>query len=185
MIEMIRAPGISVGWGVGWARERLTALIAAGPSMARFLMPDQLARLRASILRLDGAMRDKSVRGALENLAAALAAPRAPAGPPAETAAGSAEIVLESDGQGYSVPVRINGAVTVKFGDYAGLYRHNRQNAVGYSSSWYDRRGRVVACVELFGRALRRCFGHSLQLRHLLSPQTWDGIPTNGLRSYL
>ena len=111
MIEMVRAPGISVGW----ARDRLTALIAAGPSMARFLMPDQLARLRATILRLDAAMRDKSVRGALESLAAALAAPRAPAATPVETATGSAEIALESDGQGYSVPVRINGAVTVKF----------------------------------------------------------------------
>jgi len=111
MIEVFRAPGITVEW----ARDRLAALSAAAPTMARFLTPDQLARLRAMAFKFAQATRDKSLRAAFAQLAAALAEPRAPIAAPADVPAGGAEIALESDGQGYRVPGRINGALTVKF----------------------------------------------------------------------
>jgi clan AA aspartic protease (TIGR02281 family) len=110
MIGLFRAPGISVGW----AMERLTTLRAAAPSMARFLTPAQLARLRASTLRLAAAVRDRLLRQTLSNLAEALATPLPPIAA-AQVPPGSAEIALESDGRGYSVPARVNGVVTVKF----------------------------------------------------------------------
>jgi clan AA aspartic protease (TIGR02281 family) len=110
MMGLFRAPGISVGW----AMERLTALRAAAPSMTRFLTPAQLARLRASALRLAAAVRDRLLRQTLGNLAEALASPLPPIAA-VQVPPGSAEIALESDGQSYSVSARINGVVTVKF----------------------------------------------------------------------
>jgi clan AA aspartic protease (TIGR02281 family) len=110
MIGLFRVPGISVGW----AMERLTALRAAAPSMARFLTPAELARLRASALGLAVAVRDRSLRQSLGNLAEALATPLPPIAA-AQVPPGSAEIALDSDGRSYSVPARINGVVTVKF----------------------------------------------------------------------
>jgi clan AA aspartic protease (TIGR02281 family) len=107
MIGMLRVPGLTVGW----VHERVTALTAAAPSMARFLPPATLARLRAAIFRLAGSLRDKPLRTALAGLAEALAEPSAPAAPVAEGAPGSAEIALEGDGRSYSVPVRVNGAM--------------------------------------------------------------------------
>jgi clan AA aspartic protease (TIGR02281 family) len=110
LFGLFHAPGLTVGW----VHERLMAMIAAGPSMARFLTPDQLARLRATLFRLDASLRDKSVRGALETLAASLATPRAPS-KPAENAAAGGEIALDHDGETYTAPVRINGGLTAKF----------------------------------------------------------------------
>jgi clan AA aspartic protease (TIGR02281 family) len=110
MIGLFHAPGITVGW----AMERLTALRAAAPSMARFLTPAQLARLRASTLRLAATLRERALRQTLGNLAEALATPLPPIAA-AEPPPGSAEIALESDGRAYSVPGRVNGVVTVKF----------------------------------------------------------------------
>lgn len=47
-------------------------------------------------------------------------------------------------------------AIVSRKGDYAGLYRQ-RQNAVAYSSSWYDRQGRVnQRCLGLFGHGSSR-----------------------------
>jgi clan AA aspartic protease (TIGR02281 family) len=109
MIDLFRAPGFSVGW----AAQRMPGLIAAAPSMARFLTPDELARLRATTLQLEKQVRDKSLRGMLGNLAVALAEPLPPAAP--ATVSGGDEIALESDGRDYTVPVRINGAMTAKF----------------------------------------------------------------------
>jgi clan AA aspartic protease (TIGR02281 family) len=111
MIDLFRAPGLSVGW----EQQRLLGLIAAAPSMARFLAPDELARLRAAIMRLAATVHDKSLRLMFGNLVVALTEPAASPAARAEDAPGSAEIALENDGQGYSVPVRINGALTVKF----------------------------------------------------------------------
>ena len=109
VVDSLHASGITVGW----AMARLAAFRAAAPSLARFLTPVELARLRGSVLRLAAAVRDRPLRGALGNLAEALATPAPPAAAPAE--ASGAEIALDSDGQGYSVPVRVNGALTVKF----------------------------------------------------------------------
>jgi clan AA aspartic protease (TIGR02281 family) len=111
MIAVFRAPGISVAW----AAARLAALRGGAPSMARFLTPAELARLRATIRQQAAALRDKTLRGMLWNLADALATPAPPIAAPAQPSAGGSEIALESDGQGYSVAVRINGALTVKF----------------------------------------------------------------------
>jgi clan AA aspartic protease (TIGR02281 family) len=111
MIGLLRAPGLTVEWGL----ERVTSMRATAPSLARLLTPAELARLRATILRLAAAVRDRQLRGTLVNLAVALATPSPPIAAPPEAATGGAEIALESDGQGYSVPVRINGALTVKF----------------------------------------------------------------------
>jgi clan AA aspartic protease (TIGR02281 family) len=110
-IGLFRAPRISGQW----VYERVTSLRAAAPSLARFLTPAELAQLRSTVLQLAAAMRDRTLRQTLGNLAEALAAPAPPNTVPAEAAAGAAEIALESDGQGYVVPVRINGALTVKF----------------------------------------------------------------------
>jgi hypothetical protein len=84
-ISLFRAPGLTAGW----VREHLTAMTAAAPSMARFLAPDELARLRATILRLAATVRDKALRGAFAGLAEAFAEPRAPSTAPAETVARS------------------------------------------------------------------------------------------------
>jgi clan AA aspartic protease (TIGR02281 family) len=110
LIELLHTPGLTIGWSV----ERLAALRAAAPSMAHFLTPAQVARLRATILRLNGAVRQRAMRVSLGSLADALANPAPPAGPP-QAAPTDAEIALETDAQGYTVPVRINGATTVKF----------------------------------------------------------------------
>ena len=110
LLEAFRAPGLSVGW----VHQRLQGLIAAAPSMARFLTPDEIARLRATIRQLSAQIRDKLLRVELASLAGALAAPPPPVRP-AEAAPGSAEIALEGDARAYWVPVRINGATTVKF----------------------------------------------------------------------
>jgi clan AA aspartic protease (TIGR02281 family) len=109
-LALFHAPGLTVGW----VRARLLALTATAPSLARFLAPDDLARLRAAIARLEMEVRDKTVRTSLAILAEALAEPRAPSTAPA-TAMSHDEIALEHDGHGYSVPVQINGALTVKF----------------------------------------------------------------------
>jgi clan AA aspartic protease (TIGR02281 family) len=109
-IDALRAPGVNGEW----ALERVSALRAAAPSAARFLAPADAARVRAVAIRLSLTVRDKPLRGALGNFAAALAAPAPPVAPPSDTAA-SAEIALESDARGLWVPVRINGAITIKF----------------------------------------------------------------------
>jgi clan AA aspartic protease (TIGR02281 family) len=110
-IKALRGPRLTVGW----IRDRLTVMTAAAPSFARFLTTAELARLRATAVRMAGEIHDKSVRGALGGLAAAFATPAAPVAAPAN-ADGGAEIALETNGSGdYSVPVRINGALTFKF----------------------------------------------------------------------
>ena len=110
MVETIEAPGITVNW----AQDRIAALVAAAPSLARFLAPEQLAHLRASVLRLAARFRQKTLRQMLDRLAVALAEPAPPltasTAPPAEN-----EIMLEADGRNYLVPVRINGSITAKF----------------------------------------------------------------------
>jgi clan AA aspartic protease (TIGR02281 family) len=109
MIDALRAPGLTTGW----VHERLTTLSAAARSMARFLRPDELARLRVTTLRLAAQIRDKRLRLAFDGLAVALAEPPRPA--PAQIVPATGEIALEHDEQGYSVPVLINGALSVKF----------------------------------------------------------------------
>jgi clan AA aspartic protease (TIGR02281 family) len=109
LIGLFRAPGL----GIGWAQERLQGLLAAAPSMARFLTPDQVARLRVKLRGLEEQVRDKKLREMFASVAVALAEPAI--APAAETSAGSAEIALESYGRSYFVPVRINGSLTVKF----------------------------------------------------------------------
>jgi clan AA aspartic protease (TIGR02281 family) len=111
MIDLLRSPGVSVGW----ALQRVAGLRAAAPSMARFLTPEETSRLRAAIVRLAGQLREKTLRGALDAVAVALSAPAPPVSPPAEAASAGGEIALERDGQNYYVPVRVNGATTVKF----------------------------------------------------------------------
>jgi hypothetical protein len=111
MIDLLHAPGVSVGW----ALQRIAGLRAAAPSMARFLTPEETSRLRAAIVRLAGQLREKTLRGALDAVAVALSAPAPPVSPPAEAASAGGEIALERDGQNYYVPVRVNGATTVKF----------------------------------------------------------------------
>lgn len=110
MIGALRVSEVTVGW----VDDRLRALSAAAPSMARFLTPGQLARLRAETLRSAAGSPDKKVRLMFDRLAVALAEPppqMASAEPP-----GSNEIALESDGRGdYAVPVRVNDALTAKF----------------------------------------------------------------------
>jgi predicted aspartyl protease len=102
------------GLTVGWVRDRLTVLTAAAPSFARFLTTTELARLRASAMRMEAEVHDKSVRTALGRLAASFATPTAPAAARDETVAG--EIALDQEaGGGYSVPVRVNDALTAKF----------------------------------------------------------------------
>jgi clan AA aspartic protease (TIGR02281 family) len=109
-LGLFREPGISIDW----ALQRLSALRAAAPSLARFLTPAEVAQLRVTLLRLDAQVRGKPLREALGGVAVALATPAPPAPHSAETA--SAEIALESDGRGdFTVPVRINGAEPVKF----------------------------------------------------------------------
>jgi clan AA aspartic protease (TIGR02281 family) len=111
MIGLLRVSGVTVGW----VDDRLRALAAAAPSMARFLTPEQLARLRAETLRSAAQIRDKKLRLMFDRLAVTLAEP-----PPqmagAEPEPAGNEIALEGDGQGgYSVGVRINGALSAKF----------------------------------------------------------------------
>jgi len=102
------------GRTVGWVRDRLTVLIAAAPSFARFLTPPELSRLRGTTLHMARQARDKSLRAKFDGLAMALTE-AAPPIAPSQAPAGN-EIALEADGGGgYSVPVRINGALTVKF----------------------------------------------------------------------
>ena len=111
MIGALRVSGVTVGW----VDDRLRALSAAAPSTARFLTPEQLARLRAETLRSAAGIRDKKVRLMFDRLAVALAEPP-PQMASAETAPASNEIALESDGHGdYTVPVRVDDAVTAKF----------------------------------------------------------------------
>jgi predicted aspartyl protease len=89
-------------------------LTAAAPSFARFLTTTELARLRASAMRMEAEVHDKSVRTALGRLAASFATPTAPAAARDETVAG--EIALDQEaGGGYAVPVRVNNALTAKF----------------------------------------------------------------------
>jgi clan AA aspartic protease (TIGR02281 family) len=111
LIDLLRAPGVTVGW----VRERLTTLTVAAPSLARFLTPDQLVRLRANTLKLAAQIRDKKLRGVFDGFAVALAEPPPPIAASEKSPAGSGEIALENDGGVYRVPVRINGALTVKF----------------------------------------------------------------------
>jgi clan AA aspartic protease (TIGR02281 family) len=110
-IEVFTAPGLTVGW----AQDRLNALSAAAPSMARFLTAEQLAKLRATTRQMSERTRSKPLRASFERLAAVLAEPPPP--PPASTQAppDGAEIALEADKWGYSVSGRVNDAMTVKF----------------------------------------------------------------------
>ncbi|HTW52762.1 MAG TPA: retropepsin-like aspartic protease [Stellaceae bacterium] len=111
MIGVLRVSGVTVGW----IDDRLRALSAASSSMARFLTPEQLARLRAEALRSAAQNRDKKLRLMFDRLAAALAEP-----PPQMAAATPApagnEVALEDDGHGdYAVPVRVDDTLTAKF----------------------------------------------------------------------
>jgi clan AA aspartic protease (TIGR02281 family) len=110
-IAMLQAPGVTVGW----LDERLAVLTAAAPSLARFLTPGQLARLRAAALRFAAQSRDKKLRPSLDRLAVALAEPPPPLAPPGDAPPPGNEIALETDGRSYVLPVRINGALTAKF----------------------------------------------------------------------
>jgi clan AA aspartic protease (TIGR02281 family) len=109
MIGVLRVDG---GMGVD---DRLRALSAAAPSMARFLLPAQLAQLRAETLRTAAAIRDKKRRPMFDRLAVALAEPP-PQMASSSLAPADGEIALETDGQSYRVPVRVNDAVTVDSG---------------------------------------------------------------------
>ena len=109
VVNLLHTPGLTVGW----VQDRLTALRAAAPTMARFLTPEQIARLRGTTIRLAAGMHEKSLRAGFGSVAVALAEPAPPA--PVVAASGSGEIALESDGQAYTVPGRINGAATIKF----------------------------------------------------------------------
>jgi clan AA aspartic protease (TIGR02281 family) len=110
LIEVFTAPGLTVGW----AQDRLNALSAAAPSMARFLTTEQLAKLRATTRQMIGQIRDKPVRASFERLAAVLAEPPPPLSAPSSAPDG-AEIALVSHGNDYTVPVRVNGALTANF----------------------------------------------------------------------
>ena len=110
MIGMLRVSGVTAAW----VDERLRALSAAAPSMARFLLPAQLAQLRAETLRTAAAIRDKKLRPMFDRLAVALAEPPPRVATTTPAPAGG-EIALETDGQSYRVPVRVNDAVTAKF----------------------------------------------------------------------
>jgi clan AA aspartic protease (TIGR02281 family) len=109
LVRALRAPGVTLDW----VQKRVTVLIGAAPTIARFLKPEELARLRATLLREAAETREKTTRAMLVNVAVALATPPPLPLPPGSPVSG--EIVLESYGQGYSVPVSINGAPTVKF----------------------------------------------------------------------
>jgi len=109
LVGALRVPGVTLDW----VQKRATVLIGAAPTIARFLKPEQLARVRSTLLREAEETREKTTRAMLMNVAIALAAPPPPSLPPGSPASG--EILLESDGQGYSVPVSINGAPAVKF----------------------------------------------------------------------
>lgn len=109
LLKLLYAPHVTVGWLEG----RLAVMRVTARSLARFLTPAELARLRASIIRLEVVVRDKSLRASLASIAVALATPAAPAAPPVAAATG--EIVLQADRGGYSVSGRINDAMTLKF----------------------------------------------------------------------
>jgi clan AA aspartic protease (TIGR02281 family) len=111
MIGVLRVSGVTVGW----IDDRLRALTTAAPSMARFLTPEQLARLRAETLRSAAQIRDKKLRLVFDRLAVALAEPPPQMAAAAPMPSGN-EVALEDDGHGdYAVPARINDALTAKF----------------------------------------------------------------------
>lgn len=110
MVETMEAPGITVAW----ARDRLAVLSGVAPSLGRFLTPEQLAHLRATVLQLAGRFREKTMRQALDGVAVALAEPAPPVASAAPAPVDN-EIALELDGQSYRVPVRVNDALTAKF----------------------------------------------------------------------
>ena len=110
IIGMLRAPGLTVVW----VRERLNALTAAAPSLARILTPAQLVRLRGTTLQLTAELHDKKLRPMFDRLAVALAEPPPPLGPPSIAVAGN-EIALEANGHSYLVSGRVNGVVTAQF----------------------------------------------------------------------
>lgn len=111
LIEVIESPGITVGW----AQARLVVLTGAAPTLARFLMPAQLAHLRAVALQLAARFHQKTLRQTLDRLAVALAEPPPPVAA-AEAAPAGNEIALQADeAGGYTVAVRINDALTAKF----------------------------------------------------------------------
>jgi hypothetical protein len=58
-VEAYRGPGLTNGW----VRDRLTVMIVAAPSFARFLKPAQLASLRGVVVRVNGEIRDKTMVG--------------------------------------------------------------------------------------------------------------------------
>lgn len=109
LVGALRAPGVTLDW----VEKRGTVLIGAAPTFARFLKPEELARVRATLLREAAETRTKATRAMLMSVAVALATPPPPSLPPGSPVSG--EILLESDGRGYSVPVSINGAPAVKF----------------------------------------------------------------------
>jgi clan AA aspartic protease (TIGR02281 family) len=94
---------------------RLAVLTLAAPSLARFLTPEQLVRLRATTLRLAAEVRIKKLRPAFDRLAVALAEPPPPLAAPTAAAPASGEIALEQDGGEYRVSGRVNGELTVRF----------------------------------------------------------------------
>jgi len=118
IIRLFANPAVAAGWG----RERMPALVAAGPGIARFLAPDNRGPLRATALQVAAASNDATIKTALASFAQALAAPPpatpaampdSPAAPPPAAAAG--EIALGGDSRAYRVPVRINGTISIKF----------------------------------------------------------------------
>jgi len=112
LIAAYRGPGLTNVW----VRERLMVMTIAAPSFARFLKPAQLAGVRGAVVRMNGEVRDKSIRGGLSALAVALTEPATPIKPPSDAPAAGNEIPLESDGHGsFFVSVRINGATTARF----------------------------------------------------------------------
>ncbi len=166
LIGLMRAPGVTVGW----VQDRLGVLTAAAPSLARFLTPEQLVRLRATTLRLAAEIRDKKLRPSFDRLAEALAEPPPPLPAPAAAAsAGSAEIALEASGGEYIVPVRINDALTTKFLLDSGA------NIVALPQDLVDSltKSGAIAASDVLGRSIyiaadgRHHKGTNLMLREL------------------
>ena len=110
-ITTLQAPGVTSLW----LDQRIAVLTGAAPSLARFLTPEQLVKLRAAALRFAAHLRDKRLRFSLDRLAMTLAEPPPPLAPPKAASPAGNEVALEMVGRSYVLPVRINDAVTAKF----------------------------------------------------------------------